>query len=147
MWLTPHFLAKRVYSLLLGLLLPVLLIRLILRSIGNADYRRRWGERFGTGRGNEEGYDVWLHAVSIGETNAATPLVNELLRLEPGLRILITSMTLTGSNRVIDCFGTRVTHCYIPYDYQFAVKRFLNRMQPRLLVLMETEIWPNMIQI
>jgi 3-deoxy-D-manno-octulosonic-acid transferase len=117
------------------------------RSIGNRDYLRRWGERFGNGAGSKSGYDIWLHAVSLGETNAATPVINELLRLEPDLQILITSMTPTGSARVVDSFGARVDHCYIPYDYNFAVKRFLKRMQPRLLILMETEIWPNTIQL
>lgn len=85
--------------------------------------------------------------MSLGETNAAIPLVNKLLQHHPELRILITTMTLTGSDRVTSTFSDTVGHCYAPYDYSFAVKRFLNRVRPRVLVLIETEIWPNTIHL
>ena len=83
----------------------------------------------------------------MGETNAATPLVHELLRRHPNLRILITTMTPTGSKRVVSTFGDTIGHSYAPYDYSFAVKRFLDRVRPGILVLMETEIWPNTIHL
>jgi len=83
----------------------------------------------------------------MGETNAATPLVHELLRRYPNLRILITTMTPTGSDRVVSTFGDSVGHSYAPYDYSFAVQRFLNRVRPGVLVLIETEIWPNTIHL
>ena len=138
---------RQLYSLLLWILLPAILVRLLWRSIRNPKYRRRWGERFGQINCDEYGYDIWLHAVSMGETNAATPLVHELLRRHPDLRILITTMTPTGSDRVFSTFGDSVGHSYAPYDYSFAVQRFLNRVQPGVLVLIETEIWPNTIHL
>ena len=138
---------RQLYSLLLWILLPAILVRLLWRSIRNPKYRRRWGERFGQINCDEHGYDIWLHAVSMGETNAATPLVHELLRRHPDLRILITTMTPTGSDRVFSTFGDSVGHSYVPYDYSFAVQRFLNRVQPGVLVLIETEIWPNTIYL
>jgi 3-deoxy-D-manno-octulosonic-acid transferase len=140
-------LARQLYSLLLWILLPAILVRLLWRSIRNPKYRRRWGERFGQITCDEYGYDIWLHAVSMGETNAATPLVHELLQRHPDLRILITTMTPTGSDRVFSTFGDTVSHSYVPYDYSFAVQRFLNRVQPGVLVLIETEIWPNTIHL
>ena len=136
---------RQLYSLLLWILLPAILVRLLWRSIRNPVYRRRWGERFGQINCDEYGYDIWLHAVSMGETNAATPLVHELLRRDPNLRILITTMTPTGSDRVVSTFGSSVGHSYAPYDYPFAVRHFLNQVRPNALVLIETEIWPNTI--
>ena len=129
------YLARQLYSLLLWILLPAILVRLLWRSIRNPEYRCRWGERFGQVNCDEHGYNIWLHAVSMGETNAATPLVHELLRRYPNLRILITTMTPTGSDRVVSTFGDSVGHSYAPYDYSFAVQRFLNRVPPGVLVL------------
>ena len=138
--------ALTLYSLLLwSVALPVLLARLGLRALRNPAYRSRLSERFSLGASLAEPCDIWVHAVSVGEVNAATPLVNELLKLRPHLRILVTTMTPTGTEQVAASFGDRVCHCYAPYDYPFAVKRFLEQAQPRLLVLMETEIWPNII--
>ena len=86
-----------------------------------------------------------MHAVSLGEANAATPLVTQLMKQQPNLRILMTTMTSTGLERVIKTFGDNVGHFYAPYDYSFAVRRFLHRVRPKILVLIETEIWPNII--
>ena len=86
-----------------------------------------------------------MHAVSLGEANAATPLVPQLIKQQPNLRILMTTMTSTGLERVIKTFGDNVGHFYAPYDYSFAVRRFLHRVRPKILVLIETEIWPNII--
>jgi 3-deoxy-D-manno-octulosonic-acid transferase len=140
-------LARQLYSLLLWILLPAILIRLLWRGIRNPEYRRRWGERFGQIICDGHSYDIWLHAVSMGETNAAMPLVHQLLQRYPDLRILITTMTPTGSDRVVKMFGDSVGHSYAPYDYSFAVQRFLKRVQPGILVLIETEIWPNTIHL
>jgi len=138
--------ALTLYSLLLwSVALPVLLARLGLRALRNPAYRSRLSERFSLGASLVEPCDIWVHAVSVGEVKAATPLVNELLKLRPHLRILVTTMTPTGTEQVAASFGDRVRHCYAPYDYPFAVKRFLEQARPRLLVLMETEIWPNII--
>ncbi|HJP07579.1 MAG TPA: lipid IV(A) 3-deoxy-D-manno-octulosonic acid transferase [Arenicellales bacterium] len=137
--------ARTVYTLLLSLALPVLLVRLGLRAAKSPAYRARLTERFGGGNGKPRRCDVWIHAVSVGEVNAATPLVRQLLKLTPPSRIVMTTMTPTGAQRVVATFGDRVIHRYAPYDYPFAIDRFLDRFCPKLLVLMETEIWPNMI--
>jgi 3-deoxy-D-manno-octulosonic-acid transferase len=141
------YLVRRLYSLLLWILLPAILVRLLWRGVRNPQYRRRLRERFGHVNPDRHGYDIWLHAVSLGETNAATPLIHELLQRHPSLRILITTMTPTGSARVVSTFGDSVDHSYAPYDYSFAVQRFLNRVRPSVLVLIETEIWPNTIHL
>jgi len=111
----------------------------------NPKYRHHWMERFGHIERIRHDYDIWIHAVSMGEANAATPLVHALLKRQPDFRILITTMTPTGSERVIKTFGKSVSHCYAPYDYYFSVQRFLKQARPKILVLIETEIWPNMI--
>jgi 3-deoxy-D-manno-octulosonic-acid transferase len=87
---------------------------------------------------------IWLHAVSVGETRAAVPLVRALMKHYPGRRILITTMTPTGSDQVRGLFGKQVEHCYVPYDLPTAVWRFLNRTRPALAIIMETELWPNL---
>ena len=139
--------ARTLYTILLWLALPVLGIRLALRAAKNPGYRSRIAERFGGAGGDCVPCELWIHAVSVGEVNAATPLVQSLLRRNPSIRILITTMTPTGASRVIDTFGASVVHRYAPYDYPFAIRRFLERFRPKLLVLMETEIWPNMIAL
>jgi 3-deoxy-D-manno-octulosonic-acid transferase len=87
--------------------------------------------------------DIWLHAVSLGEVVAATPLIERFL--EKQLRVLVTTMTPTGSEQVARCFGTRVFHQYIPYDFPFALRRFFRAIQARAGIIMETELWPNLI--
>lgn len=92
-----------------------------------------------------ESEHVWVHAVSVGEVNAAAPLINALLRLYPQQRLLVTTITPTGSDRVRALWGARVTHVYLPYDITGAVKRFLARHRPRLALIVETELWPNLL--
>ncbi|MDH4134259.1 MAG: lipid IV(A) 3-deoxy-D-manno-octulosonic acid transferase, partial [Gammaproteobacteria bacterium] len=87
---------------------------------------------------------IWIHAVSVGEVRASEPLVKVMQRDYPGHRFLITTMTPTGSATVRQLFGDRVSHCYIPYDLPGAVGRFLRRTQPKLVLIMETELWPNL---
>ena len=137
--------AQRLYTLLLWLALPLVMIRLGLRAARSPGYRGRIEERFGGGSADRASCDVWIHAVSVGEVNAATPLVQRLLNEKRNLDILITTMTPTGAQQVVDTFGNQVRHRFAPYDYPFAIRRFLDRYSPKLLVLMETEIWPNMI--
>ncbi len=134
------------YTPLLYLFLPVLLMRLLWRGFKNPDYWRRWGERFGFIRPWEAPVDVWIHAVSVGEVRAAEPLANALLAQSGSMQMLVTTMTPTGSAQVQRSFGNRVRHCYVPYDYPGAVNRFLDKARPRLAVFMETEIWPNIIR-
>ena len=132
-----------IYSLLLYLLVPWVLTRLAWRGLQNRGYRRRWDERFGF-VSRLQGPVIWLHAVSVGEVRASAPLVKALSRDYPGYTILITTMTPTGSATVRELFGDSVAHCYVPYDLPTSVWRFLNRTRPRLALIMETEIWPNL---
>lgn len=132
------------YSLLLYLLLPAVLVRLHWKGVRNPAYRRRWPERLGFIRPLSQPGTIWLHAVSVGETRAALPLVRALIQRYPGRRLLITTMTPTGSAQVRELFGDEVAHCYVPYDLPDAVRRFLDRTRPGLALIMETELWPNL---
>jgi 3-deoxy-D-manno-octulosonic-acid transferase len=134
---------RRLYSLLLYLLLPVALVRIGLRGLRNHDYWKRVRERFGFAPSLPAGRLIWLHAVSVGEARAAAPLVKKLWERCPDHRVLITTMTPTGSATVRALFGERVEHCYAPWDLPGAVRRFLDRMRPEFLIVMETELWPN----
>ena len=119
-------------------------LRLGLRGLRNPAYWRRWSERFGYAPVMQQAGCIWLHAVSVGETRAAVPLVRALMQHYPGRRILITTMTPTGSDQVRELFGKQVEHCYVPYDLPTAVWRFLGRTRPALAIIMETEFWPNL---
>ena len=141
---------RLLYSLLFHLGLPLLALRIIWRSWQAPAYRQRLGERFALGLPALQPGGIWLHAVSVGESIAAAPLVRELLKRYPELPITITCMTPTGSERIqaLFCqgeFGARVQHCYLPYDLPWAASRFIRRLQPKLAVIMETELWPNHI--
>ena len=136
--------ARILYSLLLYLLLPAVLVRLGWKGVRNPAYWRRWPERWGFVAPLPQPGAIWLHAVSVGETRAAVPLVRALLQRYPGRRILITTMTPTGSAQVRELFGADVAHCYVPYDLPDAVRRFLDRTRPGLALIMETELWPNL---
>ena len=138
------------YRLLLYLFAPVVLVRLLYRAIRNSRYFERIPQRFGyhlgiPGNQAAQGYKFWIHAVSVGEVNAAMPLVRYLESEYPDCRITVTTMTPTGSDRVLKTFGNSVDHCYLPYDYPGAVNRFLDALKPNLAMVMETEIWPNYI--
>lgn len=131
------------YTLLLRLLLPLALVRLLWRSLRAPAYRRRIGERLAL-KGSAPGpADVWVHAVSVGEVQAAAPLIRHLLTRDPPQRVLVTTTTPTGAARVEDLFGAAVTHRYTPFDLPGMVGRFLDAVRPRLILVMETEIWPN----
>lgn len=136
----------RLYSLLLYLALPLVFLRLLWRGRRNPAYRARWGERLGRCPATGGAGTLWIHAVSVGEAQAAEPLVRQLQATYPERRILITTTTPTGANHVAKLFGDRVEHCYFPLDLPFAINRFLDRVRPALLLMMETEIWPNLLQ-
>lgn len=135
-----------VYSLLLYALAPLVLLRLLWKSRQLPAYRQRLGERFGFVPAPGHGVAVWLHAVSVGESLAAQPLIEALLRQHGDGRVWVTTTTPTGSARVVAAFGNRVQHSYAPYDLPGAVARFLGRVQPKQVVIMETELWPNLFQ-
>ncbi len=138
-------LSRLLYIIALYLLTPIILLRLLFRAVKAPAYGRRWGERFGFVGGANSNNVIWLHAVSVGETLAAVPLVKALQDKYPQYRLMLTCMTPTGSERIAAAFGDSVHHSYAPYDMPDAVARFLNRVQPKLLIIMETELWPNTI--
>ena len=134
------------YSLLLWTALPFALVRLWWRGRKEPGYRRHVAERFGVYRARPRKPVIWLHAVSVGETQAAEPLVRLLASRHPECELLITQMTATGRHTAERLFGGMATLAFLPYDYPFAVKRFLAQFRPRLGVLVETEIWFNLVQ-
>lgn len=137
---------RYIYSLFFYLLLPFLPLRLLWRGRKNPDYRLRWGERFGFYENQSRlTNSIWIHAVSVGEAIAALPLVKELKIKYPTLPIVFTTMTPTGRERVQKALGDQVLQLYVPYDYPQAVKRFLNHIQPKLVLILETELWPNIL--
>jgi 3-deoxy-D-manno-octulosonic-acid transferase len=131
------------YSFLMYLLIPYIIIRLWWKGRRLPAYRQRIAERFCLNRYEKKPVDVWIHAVSLGEVIAATPLIEAML--DKKWSLFITTMTPTGSERVQARFGNRVGHQYIPYDLPGVLKRFFKRIQPRVGVIMETELWPNLI--
>lgn len=141
---------RTLYTLLLHLALPLILLRLYLRGRQAPAYRQRVAERFSFALPPLQPGGIWVHAVSVGESIAAAPLIRALLERHPGLPITITCMTPTGSERIRALFARelqsgRVQHCYLPYDLPWAAARFLDRVRPRLALIMETELWPNHI--
>ncbi len=131
------------YTTLLYLLTPAVLARLAWRGLRAPAYLARWGERFGFFPEPADA-SIWVHAVSFGEVQAALPLVRVLRRMAPDLPIVVTTTTPTGSARVREALGDEVMHGYVPYDLPGAVRRFLKQVRPRLAVVMETELWPNL---
>lgn len=138
---------RTLYTLLFHLGLPLIAVRLWLRARNAPAYARRIAERFGRKLPAMQPGGIWVHAVSVGESIAAAPLIRELLKRYPQLPITVTCMTPTGSERIQALFGQepRVQHCYLPYDLPWASRRFLDHVQPKLAIIMETELWPNHI--
>ncbi|MBM3358539.1 MAG: 3-deoxy-D-manno-octulosonic acid transferase [Betaproteobacteria bacterium] len=134
-----------VYTLLLYCALPYVLLRLLWRARRQPGYLEHVAERFGRYGARADGPTLWLHAVSVGETRAAEPLIRALSARYPDHRILLTHMTPTGRETGEQLYGDRVMRGYLPYDFPGAVARFLDHFQPKLGVLMETELWPNLI--
>ena len=132
------------YSLLITLLTPFVLLYFAFRGLRDRAYLNRLGERFGFLPKNVKAGGILVHAASVGEFNAASPLIRALLKTYPGKSITVTSLTPTGSERVQSELGDKISHCYIPLDLPAAVSRFLSRLQPQLIIVMETEIWPNL---
>ncbi|MCD2450866.1 lipid IV(A) 3-deoxy-D-manno-octulosonic acid transferase [Methylicorpusculum oleiharenae] len=135
---------RTIYSAAFYLLLPFVLLRLLWRSIKAPEYRRRLGERLGWYSNKDSNSVVWFHAVSVGEAEALFSLVKRIQQLYPSQPLLITTMTPTGSARVVAALGDTVEHVYLPYDIPFAIQRFFAHFKPRLAVIMETELWPNL---
>lgn len=133
------------YSTILYLLSPLLIVYLAFRAIKSPDYRGRWGERFGLTR--LKSTDVLVHSVSMGETLAAIPLIRLIMQSHPELSITVTTTSPTGSAEVRKAFGDSVQHCYLPFDLPWCVRRFLRQVSPKSCIIMETELWPNLVAI
>lgn len=134
-----------VYSAVFYLVQPLLVYRLYQRAKKNPAYKERIPERFGRYDVPAQEKSLWIHTVSVGEFIAAQPLIDQLLKRHPEIPLVVTTMTPTGSDRVSASLGDRVIHVYLPYDIPYAVKRFLRHFNPLALVIMETELWPNLI--
>jgi 3-deoxy-D-manno-octulosonic-acid transferase len=138
-------LALAAYSALLRLATPLYLARLWWRGRAEADYRLAWGERLGYAGSPQPPGRLWLHAVSLGETRAAAALIDELRVQRPGLRLLLTHGTATGRAAGRALLRDGDAQAWLPYDTPGAVRRFLHAHRPVVGVLMETEVWPNLL--
>lgn len=134
-----------IYSMLLYLVLPFVPLKLLWRGIKQPEYRQHWRERFGLYTISTNKPVIWLHCVSVGETRAAAPLINALLKQYPNHQLLLSHTTPTGRATSEQLFGDKVIRVYLPYDLPFAVKGFLKHFKPALGMLMETELWFNLI--
>ena len=137
---------RALYSFLLYLLLPWALLHLVLRARKQPAYLRNVRERFGFFPDRPALQIIWIHAVSVGETRAAEPLIQALQARYPQHRLLLSHGTPTGRQTSVDLYGERVERCYLPYDFNWAVRRFMQHFRPVVGIIMETEIWPNLIQ-
>ena len=138
---------RYLYTFIIFILVPVALFRLFLFGSKNFAYRQRWKERFGfLSWEKKDNPVIWIHAVSVGEVNAASPLISGLLEEYPNHLLLVTTVTPTGATIVEKITNSNVKHRYLPYDLPFSVKKFLNIVKPSILLTMETEIWPNLYQ-
>lgn len=137
---------RSVYTLLWWCALPWLLLRLWWRGRKEPGYRLRKGERFGHYADPATKGGLWVHAVSAGEMRAAAPLVERLLLQHPHVPLLVTSMTATGAAAARALYGSRVTHAWLAYDAPSAVARFVAHFAPRAGIVMETEVWPNLLR-
>lgn len=136
---------RYLYTLLLYLMVPWVVIRIIKRGIRMPSYFSRFPERFGKySLFKSPENSIWIHAVSVGEVQAAAPLINQLLKKYPLHSFVVTTVTPTGEQRVRELFGKKVTHFYLPYDLPGSVRRFLDVIDPEVAIIVETELWPNL---
>lgn len=140
---------RNLYTALFCLSLPVYFVRLCWKGLSNKEYFLRWSERLGFGseipsKGKSL---IWIHAVSVGEVNASMPLLRRLITDHPHSELLVTTTTPTGSRLLIERLGNKIKHQYLPVDIPFFLNYFLNKWNPKILILLETEIWPNLINI
>ena len=134
-----------IYSALFIIALPFILLTFLYKSRKEIGYRQRWRERFALTKPLQK-QSVVIHAASVGEVLLVAPLVKQLLAQFPNVPITITTFTPGGSERVQALFGNLVQHCYLPFDLPFLMKRFLQQLQPRCFIIVETELWFNLLQ-
>ena len=135
---------RLLYVLLVYLLAPVVIVMEAWKALWNPEYRGRLGQRLGFVEPLPRGGCLWVHAVSVGEVQAAAALVQALRGLFPAMPVVVTTVTPTGAQRARSLFGDGVRHCYLPYDLPGSVRRFLERTDPRVAIILETEIWPTL---
>lgn len=133
------------YTLAWWLILPFAFLHLLWRARRQPDYLHHWGERLGAAPRLIDRPVIWVHAVSVGETRAAAPLIEALRARYPDHTLLLTHTTPTGRQTGAALFGKDIVQAYLPYDLPWCVHRFLDRTAPRLGVILETEIWPNLL--
>lgn len=143
---------RSLYTLIYCLLLPLIGLRLAWRAWRAPAYAKRVAERFALYQQTFKPGGIWIHAVSVGESIAAAPMLRELAKHHPDLPITVTCMTPTGSERIQAMFmqgelAGRVQHVYLPYDLPWLARRFIRRIAPRVAIIMETELWPNHIAV
>jgi 3-deoxy-D-manno-octulosonic-acid transferase len=134
----------KVWRFTVYLLLPYAVAKLVWRALRYPPYWRRWPERFGFVAPLGDRRTIWVHAVSVGEVRSAAALIAALGERYPQHRVVVTTMTPTGADQVRALLGERVTHCYVPFDFPGAVRRFFDRVHPELALIAETELWPNL---
>ncbi len=135
---------RLLYSLLLYLIAPLTPFYLFWRGLREPAYRQRWLERYGLPPRDIPRGGIWVHAASMGEVQAAGPFLRELLNRYPQLPLVVTTMTPTGAAQLERLLGDQVRHCYLPFDLPHAVALFLHRLRPRLALVVEMELWPNL---
>ena len=136
---------RAVYSLILYLLSPIIFFHLWSRGLKNKSYRGRLAERLGFYHEPLKTNSLVIHCASVGEIMAASPLINKLLAETPNQTLTITCNTPSGSEQIKTLFGDSVQHIYLPLDFPGSVGRFLEKLQPKALVILETELWPNLM--
>jgi 3-deoxy-D-manno-octulosonic-acid transferase len=136
---------RLVYNLALYAAVPIALLFNGWRSLRDRSYRERLGERLGFSRVRAHD-SLWIHAVSVGEVQAAAALIRELSKRHPARPLIVTTGTPTGAQRVQALFGASARHVYLPYDTPGGVRRFLDRIRPGVAIVMETEVWPNLFR-
>jgi 3-deoxy-D-manno-octulosonic-acid transferase len=139
------FVVRLIYNLFFLLLLPFLFLRLLWRSFRAPTYRKRWLERLGIFVAPAQQGGIWLHTVSVGEFMAALPMIRDLQEQYPHELITITTTTPTGSERVLVNLKDSVFHVYLPYDFAFGINSFLTKIQPKMCIILETELWLNLL--
>jgi 3-deoxy-D-manno-octulosonic-acid transferase len=128
------------------LYLPIAILKLRQKDRGNGLWKIKLKNQLGRVdiKANKV---IWLHCVSVGEFHAAIPLIEQLIEMFSDHRILITTTTATGSVAVKNHYGDNIEHCFFPFDLPFALKRFVNKIKPEICILLETELWPNLINL
>lgn len=143
--------SRFLFNVIFTFAIPFVLIRMWLRGSSNPGYRKRWGERFAFFKFTGKTNGLFVHSVSVGETLAAEPLIRSLQSAHPNQVITITTTTPTGSDQVKrlyadDLVAGRIFHVYLPYDLPWLTARFIRKVQPSICIIMETELWPNIIR-